>query len=177
MLIRTTEFAVDRAQFGRFIMKLYRTLIVVQATIVAALGIFALCTPLSRRPEGQLIGLLLVLGGPLLIYLTYVLWIRRFVNHPENRLLFVPRTMTFTDEGLASEGASGGTGNIPWDHILKVDSFENLFVLKVARTMFVFVPATAFANPAELAEFERFLLSKFPRSEFASDFGKANPRR
>jgi len=81
-----------------------------------------------------------------------------------NRALFEMRTVTFNDEGIKSEKA---TGNIEakWSSFEKFKETKNLFLTYQTKDVVGVVPKRAFANPEAVAQFRNLLVSKLHRSD------------
>ena len=93
------------------------------------------------------------------IFLPYIIHRRIYHRNPQ---LFDMRTVTFTDEGVKSEKA---TGNIEakWSRFEKFKETKNLFLTYQSKDVIGMVPKRAFLNPEDTAQFRNFLSSKLPR--------------
>ena len=72
------------------------------------------------------------------------------------------RTVTFTDEGVKSEKA---TGNIEakWSSFQKFKETKNLFLTYQSKDVVGMVPKRAFSSSEDIEQFRNFLASKLPR--------------
>lgn len=93
------------------------------------------------------------------VFMPYLVHRRIYRQNPQ---LFEMRTLTFSDEGLKSEKA---TGNIEskWSSFKKFKETKNLFLTYQSKDMVGMVPKRAFSNPEDIAQFRNLLASKLPR--------------
>jgi hypothetical protein len=93
------------------------------------------------------------------IFMPYIIHRRIYHRNPQ---LFEMRTVTFTDEGVKSEKA---TGNIEakWSSFENFKETKNLFLTYQSKDVVGMVPKRAFLNPEDIAQFRKFLASKLPR--------------
>jgi hypothetical protein len=85
---------------------------------------------------------------------------RRIYNR--NPQLFEMRRVTFTQEGIKSETATG-TIEVKWTAFQKFKETSNLFLAYQTKDVVGIVPKRAFANSEELERFRELLASKMPR--------------
>ena len=92
------------------------------------------------------------------IFMPYIIHRRIYHRNPQ---LFEMRTVTFTDEGVKSEKA---TGNIEakWSSFEKSKETKNLFLTYQSKNVVGMVPKRAFSSPEDIAQFRNFLASKLP---------------
>jgi YcxB-like protein len=135
-----------RARLGRIIIGIAGTL----------LGVFG-----YRLLGDAWIGILVVFAALTLtqIFMPYIIHRRIYHRNPQ---LFEMRTVTFTDDGVKSEKA---TGNIEakWSSFQKFKETKNLFLTYQSKDVVGIVPKRAFSNSDDIAQFRNFLASKLPR--------------
>ena len=92
-------------------------------------------------------------------FLPYMIHRRIYHRNPQ---LFEMRTVTFTDEGVKSEKA---TGNIEakWSSFQKFKETKNLFLTYQSKDVVGMVPKRAFSSSEDIEQFRNFLASKLPR--------------
>lgn len=93
------------------------------------------------------------------IFMPYIIHRRIYHRNPQ---LFEMRTVTFTDESVKSEKA---TGNIEakWSSFVKFKETKNLFLTYQSKDVVGMVPKRAFSSPEDIAQFRNFLASRLPR--------------
>ena len=128
--------------------------------LICVAGIFL--GALSYRVSGDAwIGVVAVFAALTLtqIFMPYIIHRRIYHRNPQ---LFEMRTVTFTDEDVKSEKA---TGNIEakWSSFKKFKETKNLFLTYQSKDVVGMVPKRAFSNPEGIAQFRNFLASKLPR--------------
>ena len=93
------------------------------------------------------------------IFMPYIIHRRIYHRNPQ---LFEIRKVTFTDDGVKSEKA---TGNIEakWSSFEKFKETKNLFLTYQSKDVVGMVPKRAFSSSDEIAQFRNLLASKLPR--------------
>lgn len=92
------------------------------------------------------------------IFLPYILHHKIYYRNP---ILFEMRTVTFDDEGVTSEKASGRV-EAKWSSFVNFKETTNLFLTYQGKDVVGIVPKRAFPNPETLAQFRNLLASKLP---------------
>jgi hypothetical protein len=93
------------------------------------------------------------------VLLPYIIHRRIYHRNPQ---LFEMRTVTFNDEGVKSEKA---TGNIEakWSSFVKFKETKNLFLTYQSKDVIGMVPKRVFSNLDDIGQFRNLLASKLPR--------------
>jgi YcxB-like protein len=87
--------------------------------------------------------------------------IQRRIYH-RNPQLFEMRTVTFTDQGVKSEKATGNT-EAKRSSFEKFKETKNLFLTYQPKDVVGIVPKRTFSSLEDAAQFRNFLASKLPR--------------
>ncbi len=101
-------------------------------------------------------------GGLTLVQIFFPYIIHRKIYY-RNPVLFEMRTMTFDDEGVTSERATGRV-QARWSRFVKFRETKNLFMTYQGKDVVGIVPKRAFPNPETLTQFRNLLVSKMPSS-------------
>ncbi|MGZ5243308.1 MAG: YcxB family protein [Bacteroidia bacterium] len=73
-----------------------------------------------------------------LIYYVY------FVNHKDNRNVFLKHTISFTDKEIKAISESGEVSTIGFDKIIKVKNRKEYVLLYINKVNFIYLPKSAF---------------------------------
>lgn len=73
------------------------------------------------------------------------------------------RTVTFDDEGVTSERATGRV-EAKWSSFVSFKETKNLFLTYQGKDVVGIVPKRAFLNPETVVQFRNLLASKLPTS-------------
>lgn len=93
-----------------------------------------------------------------LIYYGYIIiyyWI--YTGSKSNKSFYISRTMTLTDESIIVDASDGSTGSTKWGNVVKVSEYNNVFLIYISKTIFYYLPKSAFKSETDLKEFEGFL--------------------
>lgn len=94
------------------------------------------------------------------LFIPYILHERIYHRNP---VLFEMRAVTFDDEGVTAERATGRV-EAKWSSFVKFKEMKNLFLTYQGKDVVGIVPKRAFPDAETLAQFRNLLASKMPSS-------------
>ena len=141
----------------------------------AKFGISAMLTKILLGIAGTCLGILAYyfFGGEwdmlIVVFATFTIlqfflpYIAHWRIYSRNPVLFEMRTVTFDDEGVTAERATGRV-EAKWSSFVKFKETKNLFLTYQGKDVVGIVPKRAFPNPEAVAQFRNLLASKLPSS-------------
>jgi hypothetical protein len=99
----------------------------------------------------------------------YYFYLRSFAHHPSNRVIMLPRTITFDKKQIIARASSEGpddTVESVWvyknEDVFQVANLNWCYLFFVTHAMFVFIPKNAFQNSEDREYFEKEILPLYP---------------
>lgn len=170
--VTTKEFEVSRATYARFSLQLNGWRIGLFTVLCATMGAMFLYTS-KPGTMGQGLGWFAAIYGPIFLLQQVVIYKRTFFSH-ENRFLFEPVVVQFSEVGLTVSGKSGSASFSPWSHVLSAYRNGDVWVLQFARIQFLLVPDSAYERGDDLTAVNEFLQTRYgsqDSEQLASEVG------
>ena len=142
--VNTKEYGLERDKYVRICQRINRKLIIRYSLFVCLVTVFIIS--LLMRPYGWVVGLALSPGYYLLGHYSYKRYFRKFYNATENRGLFLPHIVTFTNEKVTSTQRDGAMSSYPWSAIIQHVRIDDSLALFVNQINFLYVPRFVFES-------------------------------
>lgn len=151
MNIKTIHFSPSRKDmFKVMVMSFFKKNWILKLMMIIMIGMIWISSVEQTMKLGLSFFVILYYG-----YLIFYYWI--YTGSKSNRAFYIEREMILSDDGITVNASDGSQGNTNWDNVIKVTEVADVFLLYISKSIFYYLPKSAFKSENELNEFENFL--------------------
>lgn len=159
MTIHTIPYPFGKSELVRLLFKPHQNKLIIVELLFLITGALMILREIDSPTQVGFIGYAFI--GWAVLY-PFLVWFRfyRFVSNPMNRIMLEPMTFHLTDESIHAQWQDGTSSVMPWHRVVKVQCYDDTFLLYLNQTSIFIVAPHVFKSPAEFDEFRRFLDAK-----------------